>query len=171
MRISPATCACSQTRSCRNERVAYLRRRGKPGGGILRYSSSSSSGFSSGLSPGDSCGNCRPCFKPPDFSESGWSLDGGGVWRGPFRGANLAEGEGREEGESSGACRGEIRERGGLLGRGETLGGAVGGAGGDTLGCADGETLGAAAGCLGGNVDNAVTDGFGLVLCRFNENG
>src|SRR4051812_21341213 len=163
--------ACSGTRSCGNERVADFRRRDKPGRGILGYSSSSSSGFSCGLSPGDSCGNCRPCFKPPDFSASGWSRDGGGVRRGPFRGANLAEGEGREEGESSGACRGEIREWGGLLGRGETAGGAVGGAGGDTLGRADGETAGEAAGCLGDGADNAATDGVGLVLCRFNENG
>src|SRR4051812_32868355 len=113
MRISPATCGCSATRTAATSALIISAAEGNQAADFFtpRYSSSSSSGFSSGLWPGDSCGNCRPCFKPPDFSESGWSLDGGGDWRGPLRGANLAEGDGREEGESSGACRGEMSER------------------------------------------------------------
>src|SRR6185295_5589522 len=110
-------------------------------------SSSSSSGVASGDSlgdsPGDSRGYFRPCFKPPDFS----SFDDG-VSRGPLRGANFAEGEGRLEGVSSGRWRGDISECGDVLGRAEALGrgDADGGADGATEGWTEGATLGAVVG-------------------------
>ena len=77
-----------------------------------QLSLSSSAGDFCGLAPGDSRGYCRPCFRPPDFSESDFSWEGAGDFRGPVRGANFAEGDGPEEGESSGStlCRGEMSE-------------------------------------------------------------
>ena len=76
-----------------------------------RYSSSSS-GEGAGLVSGDSRGFFRPCFKPPELSESDFSSEGGADRRGVVRGPNLADGDGPLEGESSGStfCRGEIRE-------------------------------------------------------------
>lgn len=108
-------------------------------------------------------GRCFPCRGPLDSSE------GPGDCRGFTRGANLAEGDDREEGDSWGStlCLGEISrcgeelERGDVEGRGETLtlGAAV------TLGAADGLgnelTLGAIDG-LGDKAGTTLGDGLGV---------
>jgi hypothetical protein len=85
---------------------------------------SSSSGDFSGVAPGDSRGYWRPCFKPPDFSESDFSSEVEGDRRGVVRGPNLADGDGREDGDSSGSTlwRGEISECGAELDLGEVVG-------------------------------------------------
>lgn len=127
----------------------------------LIYSSSSS-----GLGEGDSLGGwspgfCLPCRRPPDSSRS--EGDCLGFICGPLRGANFAEGDGRDDGDSSvsSRCLGEIRECGVALDFGETdgFGEAV------TLGSTDGAAEGLGFGDIRGveAIDGA---GDAVVLLR-----
>jgi len=71
----------------------------------------------------ESLGFCLPCRRP--LESSGSEGDCRGFIRGPFcGGANLADGEGRDEGDSSDSsrCRGEIKECGVPLDLGDTEG-------------------------------------------------
>lgn len=122
-----------------------------------QLSSSSSSGLGDG--DDDSLGFCFPCLKPSE--DSGPDGDCRGLF-GPtlWGGANFAEGEGRDEGDSSvsSRCRGEISECGVELdfGEGDGFGATV------SLGAA--VTLGAAEDFGFGEIDGGVGDEVVVVL-------
>jgi hypothetical protein len=128
----------------------------------INYSSSAS-----GVAEGDddSLGCCFPCRGPLDSSDG--PGDRRGFICGPLRGANFAEGEGRDDGDSSlsSLCRGEINECGVELDLGESDGL------GETDGLGDAVTDGSADGCSFGEADGRTVElgdaeGEAVVLLR-----